>query len=501
MLATKRISGFLVFTLLVVLLSSCGPEFEKRRSYLFKEPLRNQYHFSPVSGWMNDPNGLVFYAGVYHLFYQHYPADKVWGPMHWGHAVSTDLLNWQHKPIALYPDSSGYIFSGSAVADLNNVTGFAASGKVPLVAMFTYHDPKGEQAGKIDFQSQAIAYSLDSGKSWSQYNGNPVIKNPGIRDFRDPKLFRWEKENAWLMALAVKDHVEFFKSENLKNWEKLSEFGKDLGAHGGVWECPDFFTLNDEHGRTKWVLLVSINPGGPQGGSATQYFIGDFDGKQFVAQDTVTRWIDFGADNYAGVTWSGIPEGDGRKLFIGWMSNWQYANAVPEQGWRSSLTLPREIKMVKQAESYNLKFSPAREIEKLLGESSHIQGSFDLSGPGNLIEINGLEGKETKITLSNKKKEQLIIAVGDGKVSIDRKNSGTVGFNDKFPALHSGSLKGMVVKNLKIFLDAASVEVFVNDGDLVMTDVFFPTTPMSSVEIDGATAGATIRSISSVWIK
>jgi len=500
-MTSKCNSGFFIFPLLVAVLSSCGPEFEKRRSYLFKEPLRNQYHFSPVSGWMNDPNGLVFHEGVYHLFYQHYPDDKVWGPMHWGHAISTDLLNWEHKPIALYPDSLGFIFSGSAVVDNNNASGFGAAGQSPLVAMFTYHNPIGEQAGKNDFQSQAIAYSLDSGKSWSKYISNPVIKNPGIRDFRDPKIFRWESENVWLMALAVKDHVEFFKSNDLKGWEKLSEFGKDLGAHGGVWECPDLFTLSDESGNTKWVLLVSINPGGPQGGSATQYFVGDFDGMRFVPQDTVTRWIDFGADNYAGVTWSGVSESDGRKLFIGWMSNWQYANAVPEQGWRSSLTIPREIRLVKRDEAFVLKFSPVSELSQLFGQPQTISGASNLSVPGNLIEVNGLEGKEIKVIFSNKKKEQLIVSVGGGKVSIDRTNSGTVGFNEKFPAVHSGPLDGLVVNNLKIFLDAASVEVFVFDGDLVMTDVFFPTKPMTKVEVFATYAGTSLRSISSVWIK
>jgi sucrose-6-phosphate hydrolase SacC (GH32 family) len=208
----------------------------------------------------------VYYEGEYHLFYQYYPDSTVWGPMHWGHAVSSDMIHWEHLPIALYPDSLGYIFSGSAVVDLKNTSGLGTSETPPLIAIFTYHDAKAAEAGTKDFQTQGIAYSLDKGRSWKKYEQNPVLPNPGIIDFRDPKVAWNEVANQWIMTLAVKDHIEFFSSPDLKNWNKLSEFGKTFGAHGGVWECPDLFPLTDDQGNKKWVLFVSINPGGPQGG-------------------------------------------------------------------------------------------------------------------------------------------------------------------------------------------------------------------------------------------
>ncbi|MDH5381668.1 MAG: glycoside hydrolase family 32 protein, partial [Cyclobacteriaceae bacterium] len=294
-----------------------------------QEKYRPQYHFTPPSQWMNDPNGMVYYEGEYHLFYQHYPDSNVWGPMHWGHAVSKDMVSWEHLPIALYPDTLGYIFSGSAVIDWNNSSGLGNDLHPPMVAIFTYHNPIGAEEGRIDYQTQGLAYSLDKGRTWTKYENNPVLKNPGIIDFRDPNVAWNETLQQWVMILAVKDHIEIYTSPNLIAWEKQSEFGQTIGGHGGVWECPDLFTLTDNNGIERWVMLLSINPGGPQGGSATQYFIGNFDGKTFTPMDSITRWVDHGADNYAGVTWSDIPKSDGRRLFMGWMSNWQYANVVP----------------------------------------------------------------------------------------------------------------------------------------------------------------------------
>ena len=241
------------------------------------EKYRPQIHFSPKEKWMNDPNGMVYHNGIYHLFYQYYPDSNVWGPMHWGHAVSTDMIRWKHQSIALYPDSLGYIFSGSAVVDVNNTSGFGVNGKPPFVAIFTHHDPKGEASGRNDYQNQSIAYSVDDGKTWIKYKNNPVVRNPGIKDFRDPKVMWFAKEKKWIMTLATLDRITFYSSNDLKNWSKESEFGKNAGAHGGVWECPDLFPLN-YNGKKVWVLIVSINPGGPNGGSATQYFLGDFDG-------------------------------------------------------------------------------------------------------------------------------------------------------------------------------------------------------------------------------
>ena len=255
---------------------------ETSSSY-YQEQHRPQFHFSPESKWMNDPNGMVYYDGEYHLFYQYYPDSTVWGPMHWGHAVSRDLVHWEHLPTALYPDSLGYIFSGSALVDWNNTSGFGKDGQPPLIAIFTHHDPVGEKAGRNDFQYQSIAYSNDKGRTWTKYEGNPVVPNPGIRDFRDPKVI-WDKDSEqWIMVFAAWDHVKFYASPNLKDWTHLSDFGKAWGSHAGVWECPDLFPMQVEGSATqKWVLLLSINPGSVNGGSGTQYFVGDFDGKDFV---------------------------------------------------------------------------------------------------------------------------------------------------------------------------------------------------------------------------
>ncbi len=448
---------------------------------------------------MNDPNGLVFYEGEYHLFYQHYPDSTVWGPMHWGHAVSTDLIHWEHLPIALYPDSLGYIFSGSAVVDWKNTSGLGSTEQPPLVAIFTYHNAAGERAGKIDYQTQGIAYSLDKGRTWTKYDHNPVLANPGIIDFRDPKVAWNEVSNQWVMTLAVKDHIEFYGSPDLKKWNKLSEFGKSLGAHGGVWECPDLFPLKDEAGNTHWVLFVSINPGGPQGGSATQYFVGDYDGKNFIPQDTLTRWIDYGADNYAGVTWSDIPAMDGRRLFIGWMSNWQYANVVPTKAWRSATTLPREVVLNKKDQIFELKFKPAAEIKSIVQNPKSFTGDATMESPLSLIEFNVDDSQNFILTISNDKSEKVIISAADGLFSVDRTTSGITNFSDVFPAINKMDIRDVQIRNIKLYLDLASIEIFINDGERVMTEIVFPETPYTNVKLQSSSSQFMISSISSIW--
>ncbi len=276
----RFLSCILLF--ICVILPSCKTENKTIKSDYYTEPHRPQFHFSPAEQWMNDPNGMVYYDGEYHLFYQYYPEDIVWGPMHWGHAVSKDLVYWEHLPIALYPDSLGYIFSGSAVIDWKNTSGLGKDGKPPMIAIFSYHNMEGEQSGRDDFQSQGIAYSNDRGRSWTKYKDNPVVPNPGIRDFRDPKVIWHEDSKRWIMVFAAYDHVKFYGSPNLIVWEHLSDFGKDEGSHGGVWECPDLFPLTDKTtGETRWILIQSMGGGNPNGGSGTQYFIGEFDGKSY----------------------------------------------------------------------------------------------------------------------------------------------------------------------------------------------------------------------------
>ncbi|BAU53820.1 Levanase precursor [Mucilaginibacter gotjawali] len=348
--------------LVFIMVSICSlVTAQQQKTNLYNEPFRPQLHFSPKAHWMNDPNGMVYFNHTYHLFFQYYPGGTVWGPMHWGHAISKDLVHWQQLPIALYPDSLGYIFSGSAVVDSNNTSGFGKNGKIPLVAIFTHHDPKGERAGTDNFQNESIAYSLDEGRTWTKYSGNPVLKNPGIRDFRDPKVMWYAKDKKWVMTLATKDHITFYSSRDLKTWAKESEFGKEIGAHGGVWECPDLFPLK-LNGKQYWVLVVNLNPGGPNGGSATQYFVGQFDGEQFVPVDDQIKWLDYGPDEYAGITWNNTGS---RKIFLGWMSNWSYATQVPTASWRSAMTIPRDLKLISIDGNILLTSMPVKAILKL----------------------------------------------------------------------------------------------------------------------------------------
>ncbi|MDE3236659.1 MAG: glycoside hydrolase family 32 protein [Bacteroidota bacterium] len=453
-----------------------------------KELYRPAIHFTPHTGWMNDPNGMVYYNGVYHLFFQFYPNDTHWGPMHWGHATSKDLLHWQQQPIALYPDSLGYIFSGSAVIDEHNTSGFSKDGKTPMVAIFTQHDPILEKKGAINFQNQSIAYSLDEGKTWTKYAGNPVIKNPGIADFRDPKVSWYEAGKKWVMTLATKDHITFYSSENLKEWRKESEFGKEAGAHGGVWECPDLFPLEYE-GKKIWILTVSINPGAPNGGSATQYFIGQFDGNTFTAFDNTTRWIDFGRDDYAGVTWSNTGK---RKIFLGWMSNWDYANQVPTVAWRSAMTVPRELHLKKDGNSYYIASMPVKELknfEKKKAVLKNFSGkSLDISQKLGLLSA----PCKVDLTISNKESFSLVFAntIGDQVVMgydnnknsfyVDRTKSGKINFSDKFTGV---AFAPRIMKNdeikLTLIIDHASLEMFADDGVTVMTEIFFPNQPMN----------------------
>ncbi|MCW3094279.1 MAG: glycoside hydrolase family 32 protein [Ferruginibacter sp.] len=466
---------------------------QTKRNFM-NEQHRPQIHFSPAAHWMNDPNGMVFYKGVYHLFFQHNPGASIWGPMHWGHATSKDLIHWQEQPIALYPDSLGTIFSGSAVADIHNTSGFGRDGKVPLVAIFTHHnDHLG--AGRNDFQNQSIAYSLDEGKSWTKYSGNPVLKNPGIKDFRDPKVMWHEAGKKWVMTLATKDHITFYSSKNLKSWQKESEFGAAIGAHGGVWECPDLFSLPYQ-GKTIWVLLVSINPGGPNGGSATQYFTGNFDGKTFTPFETDTRWIDYGADNYAGITWSNTGS---RKIFIGWMNNWQYANIVPTEQWRSANTIPRDLAIKKVGDHYYLASQPVKELSVIKEKTKVFEniaiGNYDLGKSiGSLngaarIDIIANQSESFSFTLSNAAGEQ-VIAGYDKAINqyyIDRSKSGKIDFEKGFAAKHTAPrLSPKNITQLTLVIDDASIELFADDGLTVMTEIFFPNKPYDQMHIQSA---------------
>lgn len=471
----------------------------------YSEAHRPQFHFTPTENWVNDPNGMVYYEGEYHLFYQYYPYSTVWGPMHWGHAVSTDMVHWEHLPVALYPDKLGMIFSGSAVVDKNNTSGLKNGEEDPLIAIYTYHDMVGEKAGRSDYQTQGIAYSNDKGRTWTKYADNPVIKNPGMRDFRDPKVTWHEASKQWVMVIAAGDFIQFYNSPNLTEWKLASEFGKGHGNHGGVWECPDIFPLqvdgNSNH--QKWVLIVNIGSGGLQGGSGTQYFIGDFDGKTFTNDNNPNQalYADFGKDNYAGVTWSDIPAEDGRRLFIGWMSNWQYANDVPTHPWRNGMTLPRQLSLKSTPGGIRLYSTPVKELEKLRTQTKELTAQ-SLSNKEINISSDGIDASQSELALtfdmsktdaesfgvklSNSKGEVVRFAYeqGSGIFVFDRILSGKVEFSNEFRRLQF--IPRVLDDNLltlRIFTDKCSMEVFADDGHTVITNLFFPTEDYNQISL------------------
>ena len=485
----KMIRYFLLITLSFQIVFATNLHAQQ----LYHEMYRPQIHFSPKEKWVNDPNGMVYYEGVYHLFFQYYPNGTTWGPMHWGHATSTDLVHWAEQPIAIYPDKLGYIFSGSAVVDKNNTSGIGASGKLPLVAIYTSHDPVGQRAGKNDYETQSLAYSLDSGKTWEKFAGNPVLPNPGITDFRDPKVMWYEPSKKWIMTLATKDRITFYSAPDLKNWKKESEFGKDAGAHGGVWECPDLFAL-DHKGEKIWVLIVNLNPGGPNKGSATQYFLGDFNGSVFTPSGTDTKWLDYGPDEYAGITWSNT--GD-RKIFLGWMSNWMYANRVPSVKWRNAMTIPRDLKIVETGNNMYVTSTPVDELSKIQAtpvsrENYKIKKVSDLSDltkqftlPCRLnLDITKI--KDFSIDLSNDAGEKLIVGY-DKKMNqyfINRTMAGKADFNKEFAEKHFAprfSKSGNM--DLSLIIDESSIELFADGGLSVMTEIFFPQKPYDQIRI------------------
>ena len=505
--------------ILAFLMSGCStpaPREENRTTAYYQEQYRPQYHFSPDSMWTNDPNGLVFFDDEYHLFYQYHPYDIVWGPMHWGHAVSRDLVHWNNLPVALYPDTFGTIFSGSAVVDRNNTSGLGDRTGPPLVAVFTYHNHRLQESGSIRFQNQGIAFSLDRGRSWNKYAGNPVLHNPGISDFRDPKVHWNEKEMKWIMTLAAHDRILFYSSPDLIEWTGVGEFTDESVPSSAVWECPDLFPLISE-GEEMWVLIVSMSSGGPNGGSGTLYFVGSFNGHTFRDKNHPPgpQWIDHGKDNYAGVTWSGIPSEDGRRIFLGWMSNWQYADRVPTRKWRGAMTLPRELELVRRDGKYSLCSRPVIELKSLRLTETEIRGqtfmdTTDLEGIAGLIpsqfEIDMVfecagDGSSDPaagfgIALGNDMNQQLIIGYDRiaGQVYVDRTSAGVVDFSEDFPGRHTASFQPQNDEiSFHIFVDRSSMELFLNHGELAMTEIVFPEEGFTHIRLFSSGGSATLK--------
>ena len=468
-----------------------------------REKWRPAIHHTPAYGWMNDPNGMFYKDGVYHLYYQHNPYGSTWGNMHWGHSTSTDLIHWKNEPIAIAPDAWGTIFSGSCVVDKDNTAGF---GEGAVVALYTSAKP----TPWGDAQSQSIAYSTDGGYTFTKYEGNPVLTSEA-RDFRDPKVFWYAPGKHWVMMLAVGQEMKIFSSSNLKEWEEESSFGLRQGAHGGVWECPDLVELPVEGtDMKKWVLICNINPGGPFGGSATQYFVGSFDGKKFVNESpTMTKWMDWGKDNYATVTWSNV---EGRTLAIGWMSNWQYQNVLPVSQFRGANTAVRELSLYVEDGDTWLKSSPVREIEQnrkpflhkdrlqaagedvtvSLAEKRKMPDAYEIC-----ITVKSVRDGLTGFCLSNADGEKTDFWFDPEKSQfiMDRTCSGKADFSVDFPAVTVAPCQQGNSVELRIIVDRSSIEVFGNGGKFVMTNVVFPEKPYDTICFYGSRSNISIPSL------
>lgn len=459
-----------------------------------REKYRPAFHHTPRYGWMNDPNGMFYKDGRWHLYYQYNPYGSKWQNMTWGHSVSDDLVNWEHLPEAIRPNGLGSVFSGSCAVDHDNTAGF---GSDAVIALYT-------SAGTS--QMQSLASSTDDGLTFNIYPSNPVLTLES--EARDPKVFWNDSTKEWNMILAhALDHeMLIFTSPDMKSWTLQSSFGKGLGAQGGVWECPDLFPLTCDD-TTKWVLLCNINPGGPFGGSATQYFVGEFDGHSFKADTDAsgnipTKWIDYGKDHYATVSWSDAP--DGRRSVIGWMSNWQYAAEVPTLTFRSANTLPREMRLFKGEDGqYYVASEPSPELTALRGKACVTRKSLSVSDKGRTFalpadglceitaDIDARSDGKAVFELSNSRGEHttLIYDATANTLSVDRRESGITDFSHEFPCVTTAPAFGKDGHlSLRLFLDRASIEVFGNGGRATLTNIIFPNEPYTTLTVKGSRA-------------
>jgi fructan beta-fructosidase len=479
------------------------------------EPFRPQYHFTPERNWINDPNGLVFFQGEYHLFFQYNPFGDKWGHMSWGHAVSRDLLHWQQLPVALSEADGLMIFSGSAVVDWKNTSGFGQNGRPPIVAIYTGHRPSDGR------QAQCIASSIDRGRTWTKFTGSPVL-DVDSNNFRDPKVFWHEPTQRWVMAVskAEERRIQFYGSSNLQQWTRLSEFGPS-GSTNGVWECPDLFPLPID-GFSKpaaWVLIVNVGSGSPGGGSGTQYFVGQFDGQTFTPDEKFARpvdalWADYGRDCYAAVSWSDIPKSDGRRIWLGWMSNWEYAQDVPTAPWRNAMTIPRVLSLHQTAQGLRMIQQPVRELKRLRGRRMSFQKG-SAARANDWVRREGIYGDSLELSFelepgSTGQCGMRVLKGPDGetalgfdevskRVFVDRSHSGNVSFHKNFQGIYQAQAALRVGRvKFHIFIDACSIELFVNDGDIVFTDLVFPDPGSRQIEFFARASDATVHSLE-VW--
>ena len=435
------------------------------------EKHRPLYHHTPQYGWMNDPNGMFYKDGVWHLCYQYNPYGSQWENLSWGHSTSTDLINWKAEPTALEPDALGMVFSGCCVVDKNNTAGF---GKDAIVALYTTAGAR---------QTQSLAYSTDGGKTFTKYADNPIITS-NVPDFRDPHVFWNAEAGFWNMILAAGQQMSIYSSKDLKEWKHESDFGAEYGNHVGVWECPDLMKMNVKGtNKDKWMLICNINPGGPFGGSATQYFIGQFDGHKFTCEDepSETKWMDYGKDHYATITFDNAPEG--RHVGIAWMSNWQYANQVPTKQYRSANSIVRDFGLFEYKGETYCSITPAKEMLAARGAR--------VSQPTEACEIVVTVKGDAQITLRNAKGERVVMTYDDEEETfdMDRRRSGNISFSDAFPVVTSSPTYGKV-RQLRIFVDRCSVEAFDGDGKMCMTNLVFPSTPYDKIIVKGKAKAA-----------
>ena len=464
--------------------AACGASYD--------EMWRPQVHYSPPAMWMNDPNGLIQIDGQYHLYFQHHPASKVWGPMHWGHAISNDLMHWTTMPIALAPDSHGAIFSGSAVLDRQHSSGLSVQENQPIVAIFTYHDHEAEAANRIEIESQGAAYSVDKGRTFQKLP-SPVLANPGKRDFRDPQVQWNAASHQWLMTIVATDHVEFYTSADLKKWNYESEFGREQGDHSGVWECPNLIRMTGvDDGEAHDVLMVSVGPKGPSARGGVQYFTGRFDGQRFrMDPGSHAQWLEYGTDYYAAVTWNrDTTPPESPPVLLGWMNNWLYATKVPTDPWRGAMALPRNLKLAGRTPTLRLEASPLQALTELRDPGRHqdrIDAGQWASFPTSTSPMSGAYDISFQLTMEGDGEALLALENGVGqsvgieidplraKMTVRRHTSGHVDFDARFSdPLEAALPLGRSEHDVRIIIDRSSMEIFFDNGAATLTAQVFP---------------------------
>ena len=494
---------------------------------------RPVYHHTPCYGWMNDANGMFYKDGVWNLYYQYNPYGSKWGNMHWGHAVSRDLFHWTEKPAALARDTMGHIFSGSSVVDVNNTAGY---GPGAIIAFYT-------SASEKNGQIQCMASSTDNGLTFTKYEDNPILTPfDGLANFRDPKVFWYAPKQCWFMIVSADKEMRFYKSHNLKDWTYISAFGKGYGAQPNQFECPDFFPMT-VNGKQKWVMIVNINPGCMFGGSATEYFVGDFDGKTFTCDDTpdVAKFLDYGKDHYATVTFYNAP--DGRIVALPWMSNWQYANVAPIKQYRGANALPRDLKLYEKDGEYYVAADASKEVKRLRKQEKTV-GSFtgaktlknlfaksdgafeiecdvtpnaaDIAG----IDISNSKGEVTKVYFDMQAKRLVMDRTQSGLTDFGKlaepheiekeydlhehrgnntpmRQQNSVNYQNDFALGTWGPLALCNGKtyHLHIFVDNCSVEAFVDGGRIAMTNLVFPTKPYNNLRFYSVGGQASFKNV------